>query len=268
MLGPRQVTGPTTRKQCPFISFIVYATERHTLCQRPTNMISSNKVESQASKHPLHDQTAALDAAEDVLLLLLLLRWPLVVLLRGPLLMATAALTIMLLLLMVRLLMMLLLVMTTATSTTIPAVVTPGLGGQRRRRLHPPTLQININAPFVLLGGIVQPSLLTHPLHPRLQLLDVPRRVVSLANNNMQVGLAGGLGVADALLEDILSFLDKLAVQVDGVLGDAAGGVVLTEDELGGLLVVLGLFLLVPLAFVRELLSASAVATFIGLVSL
>jgi hypothetical protein len=234
-------------------------------------MISFNKLENQASKHPLHDQTAALDAAEDILLLLLLLRWPLwplVVLLRGPLLMPTTALTIMLLLLMVRLLMMLLLVMATTTSTAIPAVVTPGLGGQRRRRLHPPTLQININAPFIILGGIVQPSLPTHPLHPRLQLLDVPRRVVSLADNDMQVRLPGGLGVADALLEDVLGLLDKLAVQVDGVLGDAAGAVVLPEDELRGLLVVLGLFLLVTLAFVRELLSACAVATFIGLVSL
>jgi hypothetical protein len=66
----------------------------------------------------------------------------------------------------------------------------------------------------------------------------------------MQVRLPRGLGVADALLEDVLGLLDELAVQVDGVVGDAAGGVVLAEDELGRLLVVLGLLLLVPLAFV------------------
>jgi hypothetical protein len=92
--------------------------------------------------------------------------------------------------------------------------------------------------------------------------------VVSLADDDMQVGLPGGLGVADALLEDVLGFFDKLAVQVDGVLGDAARSVVLTKDELRGLLVVVCLFLLVALAFVRELLGSRAVATLIGLVSL
>ena len=134
--------------------------------------------------------------------------------------------------------------------TAIPRLVTPRLLGQRRRRANPPALQININPPVVLLGAIVQPQLLAQPLDARLDLLHASGRVVPLADNDMQVRLPRGLGVADALLEDVLGLLDELAVQVDGVLGDAAGRVVLAEDELGRLFVVLGLLLLVPLAFV------------------
>jgi hypothetical protein len=74
--------------------------------------------------------------------------------------------------------------------------------------------------------------------------------MIPLADNDVQVRLAGALGVADALLEDVLGLLDELAVQVDGVLGDPAGRVVLAEDELGRLLVVLRLLPLVLLAFV------------------
>lgn len=76
------------------------------------------------------------------------------------------------------------------------------------------------------------------------------------------------LRVADAPLEDILGFLDELPVQVDGVVGDAAGGVVLPEDELAGLLVVLGHLSRVPLALVAELLGCGAVAALVGLVRL
>jgi hypothetical protein len=134
--------------------------------------------------------------------------------------------------------------------TAMPRLVTPRLLRQRRGHPDPPAFQININSPVILLGGIVQPQLLAQPLDARLDLLHAARRVVALADNDMQMGLPRGLGVADALLEDVLGLFDKLAVQVDGVLRNAAGGVVLAEDELGRLLVVLGLLLLVPLAFV------------------
>jgi len=76
--------------------------------------------------------------------------------------------------------------------------------------------------------------------------------VVALADDDVQVGLAAGLGVADAGLEYVLGLLDELAVQVDGVGGDAVRLVVLAEDELGRLPVVVVLLALVPLALVRE----------------
>jgi hypothetical protein len=195
----------------------------------------------------------------------------LVLLLLGrPLLVPTAALTMMLLLLMMTTASpkMLLLLMVTTTSTTIPSLVPPRLSRQRRRPLNPPTLQINIHPPLILLGSIVQPQLPTQPLHPRLDLLHMARGVIPLADNDMQVRLAGRLGVADALLKDVLGLFDKLPVQVDGVLGDAAGRVVLAEDELGRLLVVLGLLLLVPLTLVRELLGTRAVAALVCFVGL
>jgi hypothetical protein len=164
---------------------------------------------------------------------------------RRPLLISTATLSMVLLVM--RLLVVLLLVMPT---TAIPSLISRRLRGQRWRRFNPPASQVDIDAALVLLGGIVKPQLLAQTLDAGLDLLHVARRVVPLADNDMQVILTGALGVADALLEDILGLLDELAVQVNGVLGDATGCVVLAEDELGGLLVVLGLLPLMLLAFV------------------
>lgn len=74
--------------------------------------------------------------------------------------------------------------------------------------------------------------------------------MVALANDDMQMGLAGCLGVANACLENVLRLLDKLAVEIDSILGYPAWCVVLAEDEVGGLFVILGLFLLVAFAWV------------------
>jgi len=89
--------------------------------------------------------------------------------------------------------------------------------------------------------------------------------VVSLADDHVEVRLAVLLGVADALLEDLLGLFDELAVQVDGVAVDFADGVVLAEDELGGLLVVLVGFGCVRLALLRQLFRLGAVAALVGL---
>lgn len=62
---------------------------------------------------------------------------------------------------------------------------------------------------------------------------------MALRNVHVKVRLPVLLGVADAVLEDILGLLDELAVQVDGVVGDAIHCVVLAEDVVAGLLVVL-----------------------------
>ena len=70
----------------------------------------------------------------------------------------------------------------------------------------------------------------------------MPGTVVALANDDVQMRLPGLLGVADALLEDLLGLLDELAVQVDGVGVDAADGVVFAENVLGRLFVVVVCF--------------------------
>ena len=89
--------------------------------------------------------------------------------------------------------------------------------------------------------------------------------MVSLADDHVEVRLAILLGIANALLEDLLGFFDKLAVQVDGVAVDFADGVVLAEDELGGLLVVFVGFGCVRLALLRQLFRLGAVAALVGL---
>jgi hypothetical protein len=164
-------------------------------------------------------------------------------------------LLLLLLLLVILLLVLLLLGLIIATAFSM---VTPAIPSQvplrlRRKRLRDvdtTTTQLDINTTLVLLSRVVETQLLAEMLDPRLQLLHTAGRVVPLADNDMQMGLAGGLEVADAGFEDVLCLLDKLAVQVNGVFGDAAWRVVLAEDELGGLLVVVGLFLLMALAFV------------------
>jgi hypothetical protein len=163
---------------------------------------------------------------------------------------------VMLLLLLVILLLVLLLlglIIATAFSMVTPAIPSQmplRLGRKRRRDVDTTTTQVDINTTLVLLSRVVETQLLAEMLDPRLQLLHTAGRVVPLADNDMQMGLAGGLEVADAGFEDVLCLLDKQAVQVNGVFGDADWRVVHAEDELGGLLVVVGLFLLMALAFV------------------
>lgn len=92
--------------------------------------------------------------------------------------------------------------------------------------------------------------------------------MVPLAHNHMQVCLARGLRVSDALLDDIFGLLDELTVQVDGVGGDAVERVVLAEDVLGGLVVVGVHHGAVALAFFGEGVRGGAVAALVGLLGL
>lgn len=92
--------------------------------------------------------------------------------------------------------------------------------------------------------------------------------MVALADDDVQVRLPAGLGVADARLENVFGFFDVQTVQVDSVGCDAVRMVVLPENELGCLLVqsVPGGFVL--LAEVGEVFGFGAVAVFVGGVSL
>lgn len=89
--------------------------------------------------------------------------------------------------------------------------------------------------------------------------------VVSLANDHVQMRLSTLLGVADALLENLLGFFDVLAVQVDGIAVDFAHGVVLAKDKLRGLLVVLVGFGSVRFALLRQLFRFCAITSLVCL---
>ena len=84
----------------------------------------------------------------------------------------------------------------------------------------------------------------------------------------MQMGLSPPSSGRDPLLEDPLSFLDKLPVEIDCVLGDAPRGVVFTEDVVGGLVVVLVHQGGVTMAFFGERFGGCAIAAGVGLVGL
>jgi hypothetical protein len=179
----------------------------------------------------LHDKTAALETVAQevalVLLLLLLLLLLRVVLLRAVILMVSSM---------------------RALAIAVASLIAMRLGWERRRGFDATALQVDIKTALVLLGGIVQTEFPAKLLNSRLQLLHPSSRVVALADDDMQMGLTSGLGMADARLKDVLGLLNELAVEVDGVIGYATRRIVLAEDELGCLLVIFGLLFLVSFA--------------------
>lgn len=151
---------------------------------------------------------------------------------------------------------------------SIPAIATSRLGRQGRRGADVLAREVNIYPPVVLLRRVLQPELAAHFLDARLDLLHVVRRVVALADNDVEMRLVPGLRVPYPRLQDILGLLDELAVQVDRVRGYASFRVVLAEDVLGRLFVVLLHLGGVLLALVREVLGLGAIAALVGLVGL
>jgi hypothetical protein len=128
------------------------------------------------------------------------------------------------------------------------------------------TLEIDKHPSLILLRAILQPHLATHLLHARFDLLHMIATVIPLAHNDMQMRLSAAPSSPDALLQHVLGFLDKQAVQIDGVAGDARLGVVGAEDVVAGLVVVLLHLGGVLLAFLAERVGGSAVAGLVGLV--
>lgn len=137
---------------------------------------------------------------------------------------------------------------------------------RRRHSMHGTALQIDKDPPLILLGRILQPQLATHLLHAGLNLLHMTATMISLANDDVQMRLAPTPRRANSLLQDVLGLLDVEPVQVHRVRGDAALGVVLTEDIVARLVVVLVHLSGVLLAFLGELVGARAVARLVGLV--
>lgn len=125
--------------------------------------------------------------------------------------------------------------------------------------------QVDVDAALVMFGVVLQSKFAADRLDTRLELLHMASTVVSFADNHVQVRLAVLSGVADALLENLLCFFDELAVEIDGVGVDLAHGVVFTENELGGLSVVVVGFGGVRLALVRQVFGSCAVAALVGL---
>lgn len=134
--------------------------------------------------------------------------------------------------------------------------------------IHITTAEIDINAPLILFSMILQAQFATDLLDARLDLLHMADTMIPAADNHMKMRLAVRLGVADALLEDVLGLLDKLAVQVDRVGRHAPVGVVLAEDKLRRLLVVLFHLGPVPFAFLGERVRRRPIALLVRLLRL
>lgn len=173
-----------------------------------------------------HHDTAAQTTLDQLLNLILRLLWLLLVMLLLPVVLLLLAMTA--------------LIPSSRISTTrvITILVPTGLLRKRRSRADLSASEVDIHPALVGLGGIIETQLATDLLDPGFDLLDMAGAVVAPANDDVQVRLTPGLGVTDPHLQYVLGFLDELPVEIDGVLGYAAHGVVLPEDELGGLLVV------------------------------
>jgi len=126
-------------------------------------------------------------------------------------------------------------------------------------------LQLDEHPPLVMLSTILQPQFLTQRLNLRLDLLDVPRAMIPLAHNNVQMRLPRALRIPDPLLENLLRFLYILAVQIYRVGCYFAYRIVLPENEFGGLFVVVVGRRGVLRAGLRGVMGAGAVAGGIGL---
>lgn len=97
--------------------------------------------------------------------------------------------------------------------------------------------KINVHPTLILLSSVLQPKLLTDLFNPWLDLLDVSRAVVTLANDHMQVRLSLLTSISNPLLQDLLCLFDILTVEVNGICRDLTNSVVFSEDEFGSLLV-------------------------------
>lgn len=153
---------------------------------------------------------------------------------------------------------MLLFVMRLVSLVLVAAAISAML---RRNRLA--ALEIDVYPPSIILCAIPEAQLATELLYLGLELLNVVGRVVTLADNSVQVRLASSLIRADALFENALRLLDELAVEVDAIGVDTAGSVVLAKDVVGRLAVVLVHFGTVSLALVGQFLCSGAVAIFV-----
>lgn len=122
--------------------------------------------------------------------------------------------------------------------------------GRRGHAADLAALEVDVDAARVVLGRVVQAQLAADLLDAGLDLLDVARAVVALADDDVQVCLPPRARVPDPRLEDVLGLLDELPVQVDGVVGHPPRRVVLPENVLGRLLVVRLHLRRVPLALV------------------
>lgn len=137
-----------------------------------------------------------------------------------------------------------------------------GLG----RRIRRPALQIDIHPPLIRLRLVLQSQLSAHLLDPRFDLLHMPRRMVPLPNNDVQMRLALLARGPDALLEHILCFLDVQPVQVNCVRRDPALRVVGPENIIARLVVVLVHCSGMPFALLAQLVGARAIARGVRLV--
>ena len=84
----------------------------------------------------------------------------------------------------------------------------------------------------------------------------------------MQMVLPMRLGVLNALFENLLRLLDKLAMKIDGVGLDAPIGVILAEDKLRRLLIVLVHLATMGFSLLGQFLSPCAIAASVGLLRL
>lgn len=73
------------------------------------------------------------------------------------------------------------------------------------------------------------------------------------------------LSILDALLQNILSLLDKQSMQINGIVRNTSRGVVLAEDKLRRLLVVLIAIGLMAFALLRKIVGSAAVPTLVRL---
>ena len=81
----------------------------------------------------------------------------------------------------------------------------------------------------------------------------------------MKVVLTRTLSVFDPLLQNLLGFFDKLAVQIDCVRINSSDSIVLAKDKVRSLLVVLIGLCAMRLCFLGQLMCGGSITTLVSL---
>jgi len=84
----------------------------------------------------------------------------------------------------------------------------------------------------------------------------------------MKMGLVVLLCISYPLLQDVLGLLHKLTMQINCVVGNSAIGIVLSENEIRGLLIVLVHLCAVGFALLRQVVGGSSITALVRLTRL
>lgn len=98
-------------------------------------------------------------------------------------------------------------------------------------RVDSASLEIDVHSSGIRLGVVLQAKFLTDLLNSGLDLLNMTRRMIALADNHVKVGLSGLTGISDTLFEDLLCLTKASVHQQESKIEGRQCSTLLTRDQ-------------------------------------